>query len=56
MGVVDKLHMLYGIQSGPMVPLRSWGLAGVNALTPLKSFFMKVAAGGGGGVGGVGGP
>jgi ubiquinone biosynthesis monooxygenase Coq6 len=45
LGVVDKLHKLYAIESGPMVPLRSLGLKAVNALTPLKQFFMAQAAG-----------
>ena len=45
LGVVDKLHKLYSIQSGPIVPLRSWGLQAVNAVGPLKEFFMRRAAG-----------
>ena len=45
MGVVDKLHKLYSVRAGPLVPLRSWGLASVNALSPLKSWFMRTAAG-----------
>lgn len=45
LGVVDKLHKLYAIERGPMVPLRSLGLKAVNALTPLKQFFMAQAAG-----------
>lgn len=44
-GVVDKIHKLYAIESGPIVPLRSLGLKAVNALTPLKRFFMAQAAG-----------
>ncbi|EGO53134.1 hypothetical protein NEUTE1DRAFT_92167 [Neurospora tetrasperma FGSC 2508] len=47
LGVVDKLHKLYSAESGPLVPLRSLGLNAVNALGPLKSFFMKQAAGSG---------
>ncbi|ELR05042.1 Putative ubiquinone biosynthesis monooxygenase [Pseudogymnoascus destructans] len=45
MGVVDKLHKLYAFESGPIVPLRSIGLSAVNALGPLKHFFMGQAAG-----------
>jgi ubiquinone biosynthesis monooxygenase Coq6 len=47
LGVCDKLHKLYSIGSGPLVPLRSWGLQAVNALGPLKKFFMDRAAGNG---------
>ncbi|KAI1147500.1 hypothetical protein F4825DRAFT_437097 [Nemania diffusa] len=47
LGVVDKLHKLYSVGSGPLVPLRSWGLSAVNAMGPLKGFFMKQAAGNG---------
>lgn len=45
MGVCDKLHKLYSFDSGPLVPLRSIGLRAVNALGPLKNFFMEQAAG-----------
>ena len=45
LGVVDKLHKLYSFESGPIVSLRSLGLDAVNALTPLKSFLMRQAAG-----------
>jgi ubiquinone biosynthesis monooxygenase Coq6 len=45
MGVCDKLHKLYSVESGPLVPLRSVGLKAVNALGPLKSFFMEQASG-----------
>ncbi|KAK2626733.1 hypothetical protein QTJ16_003908 [Diplocarpon rosae] len=45
LGVVDKLHKLYALESGPMVPLRSLGLRAVNALGPVKNFFMSQAAG-----------
>lgn len=45
LGVVDKLHKLYSVQSGPVVPLRSLGLRAVNAMGPLKGFFMRRAAG-----------
>ncbi|KAI9720077.1 MAG: hypothetical protein M1812_003204 [Candelaria pacifica] len=44
-GVVDKLHKLYSASSGPLVPLRSWGLSAVNATNPLKAFLMRQAAG-----------
>ncbi|KAK1754841.1 hypothetical protein QBC47DRAFT_381961 [Echria macrotheca] len=47
LGVCDKLHKLYSVGSGPLVPLRSLGLNLVNSLTPLKSFFMNQAAGNG---------
>lgn len=45
MGVVDKLHKLYGTELGPIVAARSVGLSAVNMLTPLKGFFMKQASG-----------
>lgn len=45
MGVCDKLHKLYSVDSGPLVPLRSVGLRAVNALSPLKNFFMEQASG-----------
>lgn len=45
LGVVDKLHKIYAVESGPLVPLRSVGLRAVNALGPLKQFFMSQAAG-----------
>ncbi|CAI6095743.1 unnamed protein product [Clonostachys chloroleuca] len=47
MGVCDKLHKIYGTDSGPIVPLRSLGLRAVNALGPLKNFFMEQASGNG---------
>ncbi|KAB5580168.1 hypothetical protein GE09DRAFT_1081182 [Coniochaeta sp. 2T2.1] len=47
MGVCDKLHKLYSVESGPLVPLRSLGLNAVNALGPLKRFLMGQAAGSG---------
>lgn len=47
LGVCDKLHKLYSAGSGPMVPLRSWGLNAVNAMGPLKRFIMDQAAGSG---------
>jgi ubiquinone biosynthesis monooxygenase Coq6 len=45
LGVCDKLHKLYSVGSGPLVPLRSLGLSAVNAMGPLKKFFMEQAAG-----------
>ena len=45
MGVVDKLHKLYSVGSGPIVGLRSWGLEAVNGVGFLKEFFMRQAAG-----------
>lgn len=45
LGVVDKLHKLYSVESGPLVPLRSVGLRAVNAMGPMKQFFMGQAAG-----------
>ncbi|KAK4105906.1 ubiquinone biosynthesis hydrox [Parathielavia hyrcaniae] len=47
LGVCDKLHKLYSVGSGPLVPLRSLGLTAVNALGPLKSLLMNQAAGNG---------
>ncbi|KFA80267.1 hypothetical protein S40288_04537 [Stachybotrys chartarum IBT 40288] len=44
LGVCDKLHKLYSVDSGPLVPLRSVGLRAVNALGPLKSFLMEQAS------------
>ncbi|KAF2442009.1 ubiquinone biosynthesis hydrox [Karstenula rhodostoma CBS 690.94] len=46
MGVCDKLHRLYSVESGPIVGLRSLGLRAVDAMGPLKGFFMNRAAGG----------
>ncbi|KAE9381801.1 ubiquinone biosynthesis hydrox [Stipitochalara longipes BDJ] len=45
LGVCDKLHKLYAIESGPLVGLRSIGLRAVNSLGPLKQFLMSQAAG-----------
>ncbi|KAF6842899.1 ubiquinone biosynthesis mono0xygenase COQ6 [Colletotrichum musicola] len=44
LGVCDKLHKLYSVESGPLVPLRSFGLSAVNAMGPLKKFFMNQAS------------
>lgn len=46
LGVCDKLHRLYGVESGPLVGLRSLGLRAIDAMGPLKGFFMSKAAGG----------
>lgn len=45
LGVVDKLHKLYSVQSGPLVGLRSLGLSAVDKLGFVKGLFMKGAAG-----------
>ncbi|KAK5153291.1 hypothetical protein LTR04_006216 [Oleoguttula sp. CCFEE 6159] len=45
LGVVDKLHKLYSVGSGPVVWGRSWGLKAVDGLGVLKGFFMRRAAG-----------
>ncbi|OAA42606.1 ubiquinone biosynthesis monooxygenase COQ6 [Metarhizium rileyi] len=45
MGVCDKLHKIYSVESGPLVGLRSIGLQTVNMLSPLKHFFMGQASG-----------
>jgi len=45
LGVCDKLHKLYSVESGPLVPLRSLGLTAVDMIGPLKGFFMQKAAG-----------
>jgi ubiquinone biosynthesis monooxygenase Coq6 len=46
LGVCDKLHKLYSFESGPIVPLRSLGLAAVDSIGALKRFLMRRAAGG----------
>ena len=46
LGVCDKLHRLYSAESWPIVGLRSMGLRAVDAMGPLKGFFMGHAAGG----------
>jgi ubiquinone biosynthesis monooxygenase Coq6 len=46
LGVCDKLHKLYSVDSGPIVPLRSFGLSAVDKLGFLKGFLMNRAAGG----------
>ncbi|ROV97290.1 hypothetical protein VSDG_04724 [Cytospora chrysosperma] len=47
MGVCDKIHKLYSVGGGPLVPLRSLGLNAVNAMRPVKDFLMNQAAGNG---------
>ena len=46
LGACDKLHKLYSVGSGPIVPLRSLGLSAVDKLGFLKGFLMSRAAGG----------
>jgi ubiquinone biosynthesis monooxygenase Coq6 len=46
LGVCDKLHRLYSVESGPLVGIRSLGLRAVDAMGPLKGFLMSRAAGG----------
>ncbi|KAH8676646.1 hypothetical protein BGZ60DRAFT_371620 [Tricladium varicosporioides] len=45
LGVVDKLHKLYSVDSGLLVGLRSWGLRAVDGLGGLKGAIMRQAAG-----------
>ena len=45
LGVCDKLHKLYSVESGPLVPLRSIGLRAVDAMGFAKEFLMRRAAG-----------
>ncbi|KAJ6786031.1 hypothetical protein PWT90_06565 [Aphanocladium album] len=45
LGICDKLHKLYSVDSGPLVPLRSLGLRAVNGLSSLKGFLMDQASG-----------
>lgn len=45
LGVCDKLHKLYSVGGGPLVGLRSLGLSAVNAMQPVRQFFMNQAAG-----------
>ena len=44
LGVCDKLHKLYSVESGVAVKLRSWGLEAVNELGALKRFIVKSAS------------
>ena len=43
LGAVDKLHWLYSAKSWPVVGLRSLGLRTVDALSPVKGWFMRQA-------------
>ncbi|KAK6606369.1 ubiquinone biosynthesis mono0xygenase COQ6 [Botrytis cinerea] len=45
LGVVDKLHKLYSVESGPVVWGRTLGLKAVDAMGPLKKFLMGQASG-----------
>ena len=45
LGAVDKLHWLYSMRSAPAVGLRGLGLRAVDALEPLKGWFMRQAGG-----------
>jgi ubiquinone biosynthesis monooxygenase Coq6 len=45
LGVCDKLHKLYSLESGPAVTLRSWGLEAVNEIGSLKRFIVQNASG-----------
>jgi len=44
LGVVDKLHKLYSVGSGPLVGLRSLGLGAVDRMGWVKGLFMRSAA------------
>ena len=43
LGAVDKLHWLYSAKSWPVVGLRGLGLRAVDALSPVKGWFMRQA-------------
>lgn len=45
LGVVDKLHWLYGLEGWLGVQVRGWGLKGVDRLGGLKELLMKAASG-----------
>ena len=45
LGVVDKLHKIYSVRSGPVVGLRSLGLEAVEAMGGVKRFLMRQAGG-----------
>ena len=53
LGVVDKLHKLYGWEWGPLVGMRGLGLGVVEMLGGLKGWLMRRAGGGEGGGGGM---
>lgn len=44
LGVCDKLHKLYSLESGIPVKLRSWGLEAVNEIGALKRFIVQNAS------------
>lgn len=44
LGVVDKLHKLYGTDSAPVVAIRSLGLKAVDAVDAVKGFIMGQTA------------
>ena len=44
LGVVDKLHKLYGTTSPPVVAIRSLGLKAVDAFDGFKGFIMGQTA------------
>jgi ubiquinone biosynthesis monooxygenase Coq6 len=44
LGVCDKLHKLYSLESGPAVALRSWGLEAVNEIGSLKRLIVQNAS------------
>lgn len=45
LGVVDKLHKLYGVRWGPVVGLRGWGLGIVDRFEGVKNIIMSQAGG-----------
>ena len=45
LGVVDKLHKLYGVSWGPLVGLRSIGLRAVDQFPGIKQWIMSQAGG-----------
>lgn len=44
LGVCDKLHILYSLESAIPVKLRSWGLEAVNEIGALKRFIVQSAS------------
>ena len=44
LGVVDKLHKVYSVQSAPFVALRSLGLEAVGSVGAAREFLMRQAA------------
>ena len=47
LGVVDKLHKLYGVSWAPVVGVRGWGLGMVDRFEGLKGWIMGQAGGAG---------